>query len=253
MARAPKDATHPRDPSMQVAEMFGRITPCYDILNRVLSLGTDIYWRKQLVRSVSLGPRGTLLDLAAGTLDVTRAALRAYPSSRVVGLDLALPMLHKGRNKVDSGRVQLACGNALSIPLADASVECVTIAFGIRNIDPRSEAFAEIRRVLAPGGKLCILEFGAVRPGLLGRMYTRYLHSLLPRIGALVTGDRRAYSYLAGTISAFPSADALGKELSEAGFEGVEYTPLSAGIVWLHTARKSGAPEGKNSAFPSSD
>ena len=253
MARAPKDATHSPDPSMQVAEMFGRITPCYDILNRVLSLGTDIYWRKQLIRSVSLGPRGKLLDLAAGTLDVTRAVTRAYPSSSVIGLDLALPMLHKGRSKIDSGRVQLACGNALSIPLADASVQCVTIAFGIRNIDPRSEAFAEIRRVLAPGGKLCILEFGAVRPGFLGRMYTRYLHSFLPRIGALITGDRRAYSYLAGTISAFPSADALGGELSEAGFEGVEYTPLSAGIVWLHTARKSGTPEEEDSAFPSSD
>lgn len=252
MARAPKAPTQSRDPSMQVAEMFGRITPCYDILNRVLSLGTDIYWRKQLVRSVSLGPRGKLLDLAAGTLDVTRAVTRAYPSSRVLGLDLALPMLQKGRNKVDPGRVQLVCGNALSIPLADASVECVTIAFGIRNIDPRSEAFAEIRRVLAPGGKLCILEFGAVRPGLLGRMYTRYLHSLLPRIGALVTGDRRAYSYLAGTISAFPSADALGRELSETGFEGVEYIPLSAGIVWLHTGRKAGTPAEENGGPPSS-
>lgn len=239
MTRAPEPSSPSSDPNKQVADMFGRITPCYDILNRVLSLGSDIYWRRHLVRSVSLGPGGRLLDLAAGTLDVTRAVTRAHPFSRVVGLDLSLPMLAKGRSKIDSGRVQLACGNALSIPLADASVDCVTIAFGIRNITPRSEAYSEIRRVMVPGGKLCILEFGAVRPGFLGRLYTRYLHSILPRIGALVTGDSQAYSYLAGTISAFPRAEALGRELTDAGFTEVAYMPLSAGIVWLHTARKT--------------
>ncbi|MCF8085574.1 MAG: ubiquinone/menaquinone biosynthesis methyltransferase [Desulfohalobiaceae bacterium] len=242
MARPTEAASQPQptDPNKQVAEMFGRITPCYDLLNRVLSLGSDIYWRRRLVRSVSLRPRGRLLDLAAGTLDVSRAVSRTYPSSGVVSVDLSRAMLLKGKTKVDLDRVQPACGNAVSIPLLDASVDCVTIAFGIRNISPRSEAYAEIHRVLAPGGKLCILEFGAVRPGLWGRIYTRYLHSILPRIGALVTGDSGAYSYLAATIASFPRADALGRELTEAGFVQVGYTPMSAGIVWLHTARKQG-------------
>jgi demethylmenaquinone methyltransferase/2-methoxy-6-polyprenyl-1,4-benzoquinol methylase len=219
--------------------MFGRITPCYDLLNRVLSLGSDIYWRRRLVGSVSMGPRGRLLDLAAGTLDVSRAVTRTHPASRVVSIDLSRAMLARGKTKVDPLRVQPACANALALPLSDASVDCVTIAFGIRNISPRSQAYAEILRVLAPGGKLCILEFGAVRPGLWGRIYTRYLHSILPRIGSLITGDRLAYSYLADSIASFPSADHLAGELSEAGFVQVGYTPMSAGIVWLHIARKA--------------
>ena len=218
--------------------MFGRITPCYDLLNRVLSLGTDIYWRKQLVRSVSLEPRGRLLDLAAGTLDVSRAVARSYPSSRIASLDLSRDMLIRGQRKIDTGRVQPVCGNALSLPLLDCSVDCVTIAFGIRNISPRSQAYSEILRVLAPGGKMCILEFGALRRGLMGRIYSRYLHSILPRIGALISGDDGAYAYLAETIASFPRAEALGEELSHAGFVQVEYIPLSKGIVWLHTARK---------------
>lgn len=240
MVRPAETTSRPRspDPNKQVAEMFGRITPCYDLLNRVLSLGSDIYWRKQLVRSVSMGPRGRLLDLAAGTLDVSRAVARTYPASSVVSVDLSRAMLVRGKTKVDPNRVQPICGNALAIPLIDASADCVTIAFGIRNISPRSQAYAEIHRVLAPGGKLCILEFGAVRPGLWGRIYTRYLHSILPRIGTLVTGDSGAYSYLADTISSFPSADVLASELAQAGFVQVGYTPMSAGIVWLHTARK---------------
>jgi len=238
MRRRTESTSQPRDPNTQVAEMFGRITPCYDLLNRVLSLGSDIYWRRKLVRNVSIGSRERVLDLAAGTLDVSRAVARAYPSSRVVSVDLSRAMLLKGRTKVDPDRVQPTCGNALAIPLLDASMDCVTMAFGIRNVSPRSQAYSEIHRVLAPGGKLCILEFGAVRPGLWGKIYTRYLHTILPRIGALVTGDSGAYSYLAETIASFPSADALGRELTQAGFDQVGYTPMSAGIVWLHTARK---------------
>ena len=240
MSRGADTDSRSLEQSKQVAEMFGRITPCYDVLNRVLSLGVDTYWRRQLVQSVCLGQRGRILDLAAGTLDVTRAVTRTYPHSRVLGLDLSPDMLRRGRKKIDPKRAQPVCGNALSLPLADASVDCVTIAFGIRNISPRSQAFAEIGRVLVPEGKLCILEFGAVRRGLWGRLYTRYLHSILLRIGALFTGDGGAYSYLAASISSFPRAETLAEELSEAGFTSVSYAPMTAGIVWLHTARKKG-------------
>ncbi|MCF8031048.1 MAG: ubiquinone/menaquinone biosynthesis methyltransferase [Desulfohalobiaceae bacterium] len=240
MAQTPKPHSQSPDPNKQVADMFGRITPCYDILNRLLSLGMDVYWRKKLVRSILLPPGGRLLDLAAGTLDVTQAVIRAHPTAQVISVDLSRPMLKKGRTKIDDPRrAQAVCANALSLPLADASIDCVTIAFGIRNIIPRRGAYAEIYRVLAPGGKMCILEFGTMRNGILGRFYTRYLHSVLPRIGALVSKEGNAYTYLAGTISAFPRAEALGKEIAEAGFADVDYIPLSAGIVWLHTARKT--------------
>ena len=239
MTHTPRPDRQAPDPNKQVADMFGRITPCYDILNRLLSLGMDVYWRKKLVHSILLPPRGRLLDLAAGTLDVTRAVTRSHPTAQVISLDLSRPMLKKGKPKIDFRRAQPVCANALSLPLADASVDCVTIAFGIRNIIPRSGAYEEIYRVLAPGGKMCILEFGTMRNGVLGRFYTRYLHSVLPRIGALVSKEGNAYTYLAGTISAFPGAEALGKEIVGAGFADVDYIPLSAGIVWLHTARKT--------------
>ncbi len=225
------------DPNKKVAEMFGRITPYYDFLNHVLSLGLDTYWRKQLVRSVQLPGRGTLLDLAAGTLDVSRVISRAYPKARIIGLDVSGPMLRHGRRKRDTGNILPVRADARYIPLARASVDCATIAFGIRNVYPRKAAYSQILDVLSPGGKLCILEFGSCQGRVLGGIYNRYLHSLLPKLGKLLSRDE-AYTYLARTISNFPQAEHLAQELHEAGFENVGYTPLSRGIVWIHTAYK---------------
>jgi demethylmenaquinone methyltransferase/2-methoxy-6-polyprenyl-1,4-benzoquinol methylase len=115
-------------------------------------------------------------------------------------------------------------------------VDCVTIAFGLRNIRPRTAAYAEIRRVLAPGGRFCILEFGSGQNRILGGMYNLYLSQFLPRLGRLISRDKQAYRYLAETICAFPSAPALEEELLQAGFSRVTGHSLTAGIVWLHTA-----------------
>lgn len=220
--------------------MFNRISPWYDLLNHTLSLGLDIAWRKRLTASVELGTSNRVLDLAAGTMDVSRQLQRLKPQAGILALDFSLSMLKQGQNKIDPLRVLAVCADAKTIPLPDQSVDCVTIAFGIRNILPRQAAYAEIRRILTPGGRLCILEFGSGRQKIWAGIYNLYLRRILPLIGRLVSRDRAAYTYLAETIAHFPEAEELKKELLDSGFDWVTARPLTSGIVWLHVAQKEG-------------
>ncbi|BDQ37550.1 ubiquinone/menaquinone biosynthesis C-methyltransferase UbiE [Pseudodesulfovibrio nedwellii] len=238
----------------RVADMFGRIAGWYDFLNHALSLGQDIYWRYRLAKAARPAPDGIVLDLAAGTMDVSVELLRQYPGCKVAALDFALPMLENGKvKKLKKGResrifpVQ-ADGRAL--PLPDESMSAATIAFGIRNILPREDAYAEFYRVLKPGARLCILEFGTGSKRVWKGLYNFYLDKLLPFIGDRISGDPFAYRYLAETIKSFPDERALGNELLSAGFERVYNVPLMSGIVYLHVAEKpvqtvkASAPEG---------
>ncbi len=227
----------------EVSSMFGRIARWYDLLNHMLSLGQDIYWRHQLVRMARLprDSKGLVLDLAAGTLDVSLEFLRRHPGLRVLAMDFSEPMLRRGATKIptaDRQRIALALADGRSLPLPDACVDCVSIAFGIRNILPRQQALAEAFRVLRPGGRFCILEFGTGDKRIWKGVYNFYLSTLLPRIGNLVSGDASAYTYLAQTIKAFPPAEELGLELQRAGFGRVYYRPMLSGIVYLHAAEK---------------
>ncbi len=228
-----------------VAGMFGRIAPGYDLLNRVLSGGLDILWRRRLVRSVRPRNTGRLLDLAAGTLDVSLALAKRHPGARVLALDFCPPMLLAGLPKLaKAGRaaqqaVKPVAADAFRLPLADACVDAVTVAFGLRNMPPRVEALKEMRRVLAPGGVLHVLEFGSARRPVWGGLYNFYLRRLLPLAGGLISGDKAAYEYLSRTVEDFPSAEELAAEFNEAGFTDVGWTKLSGGIVFLHEGRKS--------------
>ena len=178
--------------SREVARMFGRIAKRYDLLNHTLSAGIDFWWRSRLVRCLQPGATGRILDLAAGTMDVSIAIRKHFPQSRVLAMDISPPMLEYGLAKCAKRRItgiyaSVCDGRAL--PLPDASVDGVTIAFGIRNIAPRSVAFAEMYRVLAPGGRVCVLEFGGDVPRIWRGLYSFYLHRVLPRIGRLISGD----------------------------------------------------------------
>lgn len=226
--------------------MFGRIAPWYDFLNHCLSLGQDVYWRSRLVRAARSGVgQGLFLDLAAGTLDVSRKLARACPEARIMALDLALPMLSVGRSKkLGQGlaqRVWPVQADGRSLPLPDGCVDAATMAFGIRNILPRPQAYSEILRVLRPGGRLCVLEFGTARRRVWKGLYNLYLDRALPLVGRLVSGDPGAYRYLAETIASFPDERALGRELIDAGFSRAYYLPMLSGIVFLHVAEKAGA------------
>lgn len=232
---------HPEVHSKKVSTLFDNIAGWYDFLNRFLSMGHDLYWRKRLVNTIRLGTTGKVLDLAAGTLDVSLAIARQGLARQILAVDFSRSMLLKGQQKIrNTDHIVPIQGDGRFLPLPDHCVDTVTIAFGIRNILPRTDAYKEILRVLAPGGRLCILEFGTGQTQIWKGLYNFYLHWVLPRVGRFFSKDPEAYQYLADTITSFPQAHVLAQELLDAGFARVLYLPLSSGITYLHIAQKAG-------------
>lgn len=228
----------------RISGMFDAIAGRYDLLNTVLSGGLDRYWRRKAIRTLALTGQERLLDVCTGTADVAMAGARAAPgAARVLGVDFAGAMLAHGAAKVrDAGlgsRLQLARGDAMRLPVADQSVDAVTIAFGIRNVQQPEVACTELLRVLRPGGRLAILEFGlpvipAVRP-----LYLWYFNHVLPRIGRAVSRHTEAYDYLPQSVGTFPWGEAFARILRDTGFSHVEARPLSLGIVYLYSAKRA--------------
>ncbi len=227
--------------SKAVSGYFAAIAGWYDFLNHFLSLGQDIYWRRRLVRHIRTDEEGIILDLAAGTMDVTREILKHYPGVKVLALDYTMAMLTRGNKKITSRNLTAAPvqGDGRFLPLPDNCVDSVTIAFGIRNIIPRSEAFYEVLRVLKPGGRLCILEFGTGKKKIWGGLYNYYLTRVLPAVGRAISRDKQAYTYLAETIAGFPDSRDLAMEMQQVGFAKIFYYPLCSGIVYIHVGKKA--------------
>jgi demethylmenaquinone methyltransferase/2-methoxy-6-polyprenyl-1,4-benzoquinol methylase len=225
----------------RIAGMFDAIAGRYDLLNHLLSAGIDRRWRKRAIQSLRLTGKERVLDLCTGTADLAIAAVRAQPpAARVVGVDFAGAMLGVGQQKLRreqlADRVTLVRGDATRIPIADASVDAVTIAFGIRNVEQVSVACREMRRVLRPGGRLAILEFAVpTMPGL-SALYLGYLHHVLPRIGRAVSRHNAAYGYLPASIGAFATPDEFMTILRQAGFSNISANRLTFGSVILYTA-----------------
>jgi len=232
------DELRAKDPA-RIAGMFDAIAARYDFLNHLLSAGIDRYWRARAIRSLRLTGRETLLDLCTGTGDLAIAAAAPRRAARVVGLDFAAAMLHVGQEKVARAglarRVRLLRGDAMRIPLAAASVDAVTIAFGIRNVADPAAACRDIHRVLRPGGRLAILEFGLPRAPVVRSLYLWYFRHVLPRIGRLVSRHTAAYDYLPASVGAFPPPETFAGVLRAAGFADVAVSPLTFGIVYLYS------------------
>ena len=223
--------------------MFGRVAGSYDLLNHVLSAGLDIVWRRAMVRALLAPglPEGPLLDLAAGTLDVSIQIAR-LTNRPIVAVDPCRPMLARGRAKLSpkfQAQIRPILADGLALPLPDARVAGATIAFGIRNIRPRPLVLAELARVIRPGGRLVVLEFGTGKRRLWGGLYNCYLRRILPIIGRVVSGDDEAYRYLAATIREFPDEEHLATELVQAGFANVSFRAMAGGIVFLHAGVKA--------------
>ena len=227
----------------RIAGMFDAIAGRYDLLNAVLSAGLDRVWRRRAIRSLRLTGRERLLDVCTGTADVAIGAASAVPgAARVVGVDFAGAMLGHGRDKVAAadlaGRVQLIRGDATALPVADASVDALTIAFGIRNVQVTDAALREIRRVLRPGGRVAILEFGLPSVPGLRQLYGWYFGTVLPGIGRLVSRHGGAYSYLPASVSTFPWGRDFAALLTAAGLEEATSRPMTLGVVYLYSARR---------------
>jgi demethylmenaquinone methyltransferase / 2-methoxy-6-polyprenyl-1,4-benzoquinol methylase len=228
--------------------MFDAIAGRYDLLNHLLSAGIDRRWRTHAIRSLALSGREIVLDLCTGTADVAIAARRAAPGARrVVGVDFSSEMLRVGRAKLQheglAERITLMRADATRVPVATSSIDAVTIAFGIRNVQDPQAACAEMRRVLRPGGRVAILEFAIPQTPGLRQLYLLYFRAILPLVGRLVSRHTAAYGYLPASVSAFASPDAFVTILRQAGFVDVAAVPLTFGIVFLYTARcQSGGP-----------
>jgi len=227
-----------------VRRIFSEIAPSYDLLNHVLSLNIDRGWRNRAIRALALDrrPRGTYLDICAGTMDVSAQVARQPGfGGSVVAIDFAEPMLLGGRAKTRGLPVEPLVADALQLPLADGSADGIIVAFGARNFDVLDEALVELGRVLAPGARLVILELSTPPSRLVRFGYHLYFHRVLPFIGRLVSGHRTAYSYLPASVANFPKVDDLARRMKRAGFENVEFRALTLGVAAVHWGERAGA------------
>lgn len=219
----------------QVRDMFGRIVPRYDLLNRLMSLGMDAGWRR--AAAVAARPQGTLiLDVGAGTGDLTLELLRRG-ARRVIALDLTPAMLAAGRAKALAAGVaaaQWVAGDALRLPFEDATFDAVTNAFVLRNLADLHAGLAEMTRVLRPGGRLVCLDMTRPRPGPFAALYRLYFHHLVPPLAGLISGDRAAYRYLPQSLDRHPDAETLAAMLERVGLRDVTARRFAGGTVALH-------------------
>lgn len=224
-----------------VRTVFEQIAPSYDLLNHLLSFNIDRIWRRRAIAALGWerNPTGTYLDLCAGTMDVSAALVGTNGfTGRVVAADFAEPMLRAGRGKTPSGTAAPVVADALRLPLADASVAGAIVAFGARNLASLEAGLREVRRVLAPGARLVILEFTTPRSPLVRAAYHAYFHHLLPLIGGIVSGHRTAYEYLPRSVAHFPAEEELGRLMSASGLRDVSFRSLTVGIAAIHVGTR---------------
>jgi demethylmenaquinone methyltransferase / 2-methoxy-6-polyprenyl-1,4-benzoquinol methylase len=220
-------------PASEVRTMFDRIAPVYDVMNRVMTAGLDLRWRRITAEAV-VRPGDRVLDACCGTGDLAVACLRAG-AGQVTGLDFAPRMLERAGRKSDA--VTWIEGDLLAPPFADESFEAATVGFGVRNVADLERALGELARVLVPGGRLGILEITTPR-GALAPFYRVWFDRIVPLLGKLLKGGA-AYSYLPASVRRFPGPDELADLLRRAGFEEVAFRTFAGGIVALHTGGKA--------------
>lgn len=233
----PPGAAGERDAAAWVREMFGQVAPRYDLLNHLLSLNIDRWWRRRTVarvRDVLMRPGARVVDLCCGTGDLMIALERAR-GAPVFGSDFSHPMLVRAMRKSTHARIFEA--DALRLPVRDRSLDLVTMAFGFRNLANYEAGLVELSRVLRPGGAAAILEFSQPPNRAFRKLYDWYSRRVLPRIGGLISGAPHAYTYLPESVSKFPGPEELAAMMRRAGFGEASYERMTGGIVALHVGR----------------
>ena len=232
MQRVSSEAS--REPEL-VREMFGRVARRYDLANHVLSLGADYFWRARAARLVASWKGERILDVATGSGDLALAIQRRLPHAKIVAADFSPKMLQIARSK---GVRETIIADALQLPFTERSFDCVTIAFGLRNIADWGAALREMSRILGDGGHLLVLDFSIPR-SFLRAPYRFYLHYLLPGVAGLLTGEKEAYEYLAASIEEFPSGNEMLALIEANGFANPQAEELTGGVVTMYAAMRS--------------
>lgn len=226
---------------IQVEEMFDNIAPSYDLLNRMLSLGIDVQWRKKAIRLLADYQPKVIVDIATGTADFAVAAKKLNPS-QIIGIDISNEMLRIGREKISKkgldSLIELRQGDSEALELESNSVDAVTVGFGVRNFENLRKGLGEIKRVLRPGGAVAILEPSFPTRFPLKQLFTFHFKVLTPLIGKMISGDNAAYTYLPESVKAFPNGAEFVEICKEVGFKSAEYKPLTLGICSLYILQK---------------
>ena len=231
-----------RETPDRIRDIFDRIVVRYDLLNRLLSLGLDLSWRRAVIDELEVGPEGRVLDLCTGTGDLVHMVLRGRGAAPpVIGLDLSARMLEVARAKIarrdPAARARWVRADAERLPFPDASFDRVMVAFGVRNVYDLDRGLREIARVLRPGGRAIVLEFSLPRAKVLRTVHRMYLCRLVPLMGGLISGTRGIYSYLADSILSFPDGRAFLDRMDRAGFEETRERRLHFGIATVYSGR----------------
>lgn len=226
----------------QVEHMFDAISPRYDLLNRLFSLGIDQGWRRKVIRMVKERPVERLLDVATGTADLAIMAARKNAAKQVTGSDISEGMLKHGRLKVKDARlaerVELVRADSAALPFADGAFDAVTVAFGARNFEDLERGLREMLRVLAPGGRLFVLEFSKPRGTVMGALFRFYFHRVMPFVGSLVSRDSAAYTYLPESVDAFPDGERFLHILERSGGREARQRTLTGGIATIYSVTR---------------
>ena len=226
----------------EVREMFDNIAPKYDLLNHTLSMSIDRVWRRRVVGEVRRAKPGRILDVATGTGDLAIAMARRIRDVQVLGVDLSEQMLAVARRKIEArgldGRIVLDRGDAERLAVTDASVDVATVAFGVRNFGDLGAGLRELARTIKPGGKVVILEFSRPRNRVFRALYEFYSYKILPRIGGLVSRDKRAYEYLPASVGEFPAPEEFMAMMARAGFRNCRARSQSFGIAQIYIGER---------------
>lgn len=219
-----------------VRDAFARIADRYVTTNHVLSMGTDILWRRQVARIVRSWKPVRVLDVATGTGDLALEIQDVCPNAEIVGSDFCAEMLEHASER---GLAKTLVADAMDLPFENASFDVVTVAFGLRNMANYQGALEEMRRVLRPGGHLLVLDF-SLPAGALRKPYQWYLHRILPKLAGWLTRQADAYEYLGGSIEEFPMGEAMAGLMRQCGFEEVDVNPVTFGVATIYTGVAAG-------------
>lgn len=225
----------------QVEQMFDNISGKYDLLNRILSMGIDVRWRKKVVKSVKKANPKKVLDIATGTGDLAIQIAKST-QAQITGFDLSAGMLEVGRKKVTKekldDRIEMIQGDAENMPFENNSFDVITVAFGVRNFENLKKGLDEIYRVLKPGGKFIILEFSQPESFPMKQLYAFYSKNILPKIGKQISKDESAYTYLPDSVKAFPYGEEMKKILKNSNFSKSSDKKLTFGIASIYESLK---------------